>query len=364
MDQLKATYNAINARSIPQAQTELNGPQIFCKAIWTIGHWTHTEAFERLQTALRTIESQGILFDLQDTQGQLHWTLFQLQTFPVIPTAYDANILSNEAQTLKKIVGSFPSFNVEFKGISKTRFGLFLNGYPSVDVNTLRDKIRTLCKNIIEPHPQDICHATLFRFTHPPSEATLAFLDTIVAEFENVLLTTMRPSTWEYGFGSWLQKIRIIASQWPAAPRWILHRGLKYGTDPLLENQETLLWKRLQEGWDVEIDVWCIDGLWWLGHDKPSAILQNRDLLLHPRAWIHCKNLEALSSMPDGAHYFTHNSDPATLTSNKYIWYYPGNFAGGERSVIVMPERAGLRFPTLSLASAVCSDYLPANFYI
>jgi hypothetical protein len=145
-------------------------------------------------------------------------------------------------------------------------------------------------------------------------------------------------------------------------PRWILHRGLKAGPAADLENIEAVLWERLAEGWDVEVDVWVHDGIFWLGHDRPTHILKTPGLLTHPGTWVHCKNLEAVSVMPSGAHYFVHDKDPATITSKGHIWCYPGNLVENKPAVVVMPERVGFKFPLLHKAAAVCSDYLPSYF--
>jgi hypothetical protein len=358
---LKALYRDINGRSVPEAQTDLAGPLTYCKAIWALGDWAPTPAFHALNADLIPLKSRGIVFDIQGTIAQLHWTLFQIQTFPVTPTCATKQT-EKEANALRAILGSSPPFNVQFLGISKTRFGLFLNGFPSIDVNAVRDKIRHLFADLNEPHPQDICHATLFRFSQAPTPEDRALLDTLVEKYADVDLVTFTPCTWEYGYGTWLQKVRLPVAVWPTVPRWILHRGLNAGPASGPENDEYTLWGRLADGWDVEVDVWSVDGVLWLGHDRPTTILQNLALLTHPRVWVHCKNLEAVSAMPPRAHYFVHDTDPATLTSQGYVWCYPGNLVSGKPCVAVLPERAGFKFPLLETVDAVCSDYIPACF--
>lgn len=361
-DELKATYEVINARSRPVAQDELNGPTTYCKAIWAVDGWREY-ALAELFEFLESLKTEGVFFDLSDQPGKLHWTLFQLQTFPVVPNAMD---YTSEIAALREAIGSFPRLALRFCGISKTRHGIFLNGYPNFDVNKMRRKIRELVPSLIEPHPQDICHATLFRFTHTPSEKSLALIDAAVERFKGVHIADLTPRVWEYGFGTWLQqdKQRKIISTWPAVPRWILHRGLSAGPDPIKENQEALLKQRLEEGWDVEIDVWSLDGVLWLGHDRPTVILEDRSLLTHPGVWVHLKNLEVAAELPPQTHCFVHDTDPAVFTSKGFLWCYPGNIVEKhKRSVIVLPERAGFKFPLLGNVAAVCSDYLPAHFY-
>jgi hypothetical protein len=359
---LRELYAQINTRSNPVAQAELNGPTTYCKAIWALGDWTPTSAFHSLVADLAYMAPRGHLFDIQGTVAKLHWTLFQLQTFPVSPAPMTAR--DNEmATTLRTILDSSPAFTLAFNGISKTRYGLFLNGYPSADINAIRNRIRASIPDLDEPHPQDICHATLIRFHTEPTVEDRAFLEELVATYVDTPLLTFVPRIWEFGYGTWLQTVRAPLTSWPAHPRWILHRGLMHGPASGPENDEPTLWERITSGWDVEVDVWVLDGVVWLGHDRPTTILQNKALLTHPRVWVHCKNLDAVSAMPAGAHYFIHDTDPATLTSQGHIWCYPGNLVNHPRSVAVLPERANLTLPLLETQGAVCSDYVPAHFH-
>ena len=258
----------------------------------------------------------------------------------------------------------YPPLHVVFRGIARTRFGLFLCGYPNFNVNQLRDELRSLCPNeLIEPHPQDICHSTLFRFTEDPTPDDIALLDNLVTKYRDLELSAMHANKWEFGYGTWTQKDgeRVVAAEWVAKPpRWILHRGLMNGPDPEKENKEELLWQRLSEGWDIEVDVWLVDGRIWLGHDKPTHLLQNIQLLEVSRVWIHCKNVPMLQYMAEkkpGAPFFSHDTDDAVLTSNGNIWCYPG-FQAGRQSIVVMPERVPDMKFDISIIGGVCSDYI------
>jgi hypothetical protein len=173
----------------------------------------------------------------------------------------------------------------------------------------------------------------------------------------------MRPDQWEFGYGTWTQRAadRKIKASWAAKPsHWILHRGLKAGPDPTLENKEGLLKQRIGEGWDVEADLWLHEGGFWLGHDAPETRLEDVGLLACPKAWIHCKNLEMLAYMTEkrpGAPFFSHDTDQAVLTSDGHIWCYPGNQAGS-RSIVVMPERVPGMEIDYSTIAGICSDYV------
>ena len=48
----------------------------------------------------------------------------------------------------------------------------------------------------------------------------------------------------------------------------ISHRGNLIGVKPECENNPTYIDQAIAEGFDVEIDVWFIDGEFFLGHDS------------------------------------------------------------------------------------------------
>ena len=128
-DALKATYSAINARCKPTAQSELNGPTTYCKAIWSVDGWREYKLSELFEV-LEPLKTEGVFFDLEHQPGKLHWTLFQLQTFPVSPRGELAP--AAEIAALKAAIGSFPHLTLRFVGISKTRYGLFLMVIPAM----------------------------------------------------------------------------------------------------------------------------------------------------------------------------------------------------------------------------------------
>ena len=357
---MKALYAQIDQRNQrPQAQPEALRGDLYTRALWTMGSW-FIECPELFRD-LNELRSEGLVFEPSGA-AELHWTLLQFQTFPIRP---DQTLYNDEQMVAacKEILDCAPPIHIHFRGISRTRFGLFLCGYPNYDINGLRDQFRQACSGeLVEPHPQDIFHSTLFRFTQEPSEKAIALLDTLVRRYAGVLIVTMRPTTWEFGYGTWAQRAsdRIVKAQWFAKPPlWILHRGLMEGPDPALENQEPILFQRIREGWDVEVDLWLQDETVWLGHEGPERPLQNLDLLSCPKAWIHCKNLAMLAYMVEkapGAPFFSHDRDEAVLTSNGFIWCYPG-LQAGRNSIIVMPERAPSMVIDYSRIGGVCSDY-------
>lgn len=145
----------------------------------------------------------------------------------------------------------------------------------------------------------------------------------------------------------------------------IAHRGNVEGPKPIEENRPEYIDKAIEMGYNVEIDIRYEDDLFYLGHDESqyvvnwSWLVKNRDYL-----WIHCKNLQSLyefSHGTSGFNYFWHQEDDFVLTSEKYIWTYPGK-SYTPRSVIVMPEWE-ISIENLSSIKeyncyGVCSDYV------
>jgi len=374
---LDPIYDRIDSQNQkPKAQPDAAQSDLFTRALWTMGQWTLLSSgmLERsmvgtfsnldfLKDLKEGLGSKGLVFDLNGNDARLHWTLLQFQTFPVSPsqTLYNDSELCSKIQA---VLDKYPPLHITFKGIARTRFGLFLRGHANYNVNQLRDDLRALCPTeIVEPHPQDICHSTLFRFTQEPTEDDLIWLDAVVAKYKNVVLGSMRPNTWEFGYGTWAQRDadRIVKGEWKAKPSlWILHRGLKNGPDKALENKEELLWDRIREGWDIEVDCWLKEDGIWLGHDEPINQLQDERLLSCPKAWIHCKNLAMFQYMTEqkpGSPFFSHDVDQAVLTSNGYIWCYPG-FQAGIQSIVVMPERVPDMAIDYLKVGGICSDFM------
>ena len=138
----------------------------------------------------------------------------------------------------------------------------------------------------------------------------------------------------------------------------IAHRGLIDGPDNNLENLPGQILLSLTAGYDCEIDVRYIDGKWILGHDNPDFEVPF-EFLEQPGLWIHAKNLEALYELgKTNLVYFWHENDQFTLTSNRYIWTYPGKELTSS-SVMVLPEWHDPEFNNLpNNCFGICSDYV------
>jgi len=136
---------------------------------------------------------------------------------------------------------------------------------------------------------------------------------------------------------------------------YISHRGNINGKIKETENKPEYIDEAIELGFDVEIDVWMIEGVLLLGHDEPQyGISQHWLNERHSKLWLHCKNIEVMEwfNMIGGFNYFWHEEDTVTLTSKGFIWAYPGK-QPINRSIAVMPE---IYNDNISECLGICSD--------
>ena len=137
---------------------------------------------------------------------------------------------------------------------------------------------------------------------------------------------------------------------------FISHRGNLRGPNPSFENRPEYILNALDMGFDVEIDVWYINGRFKLGHDSPQYPVKP-EFLLQSGLWCHAKHFSGLIALKKlGAHHFWHQTDAYTLTSNNVIWAYPDSLID-INCICLMPETR----PEYSVNwdfLGVCSDYI------
>jgi hypothetical protein len=142
--------------------------------------------------------------------------------------------------------------------------------------------------------------------------------------------------------------------------KYIAHRGLFNGPDATKENTVEQIELAISKGYECEIDLWVIDQKLYLGHDNPQHEV-NGEWLVNKPLWIHAKNIQALywlNIVQIDFVYFWHEEDRYALTSNGYIWTYPGK-ALTNRSIQVMPETADPELKNISNeVYGICSDYI------
>lgn len=138
----------------------------------------------------------------------------------------------------------------------------------------------------------------------------------------------------------------------------ISHRGNINGRNIQLENTISYIIDAINNGYDVEIDIWLIEKEWYLGHDAPDikinfSFIEEYNTFL----WLHCKNKESIEFFNNHNviyNYFFHISDNVTLTSKNIMWVFPRN-QPIKNSIAVLPE---LYDDDISQCFGICSDYV------
>ena len=138
----------------------------------------------------------------------------------------------------------------------------------------------------------------------------------------------------------------------------ISHRGNLDGVDPIYENMPDYIEKAIQQGFQVEVDVWIKNNKIFLGHDRPQYKI-NLSFLKNKKLWCHAKNFEAMDIMlKNKIHCFWHETDKMCLTSKKIIWCYPGTFIRGGITVVLNKNKNNLK----NFCYGICTDY--PNYYL
>ena len=145
--------------------------------------------------------------------------------------------------------------------------------------------------------------------------------------------------------------------------RYISHRGNINGKNELLENNLDYIDIALNKGYDVEIDLWIDNDGFYLGHDTPTyPVTLNWLVERSLKLWVHCKDLKTIEELKrleyengiNSIHYFFHNTDDITLTSQGKLWVYPGN-QPLKYSIAVLPE---IHNEDVSKCYGICSDII------
>jgi len=136
----------------------------------------------------------------------------------------------------------------------------------------------------------------------------------------------------------------------------IAHRGNTDGSNPTLENYPGYVNTAFEMGFHVEIDVWLVDGKFFLGHDNPKFPI-SIDYLKNEKLLCHAKNKEAFEAMLEHSsiHSFWHQEDEYTLSSKRIPIVYPGKPLMTNCIAMVRDYYTESDF---SKCYAICSDYV------
>jgi len=117
---------------------------------------------------------------------------------------------------------------------------------------------------------------------------------------------------------------------------YIAHRGNTRGPNPSLENKPSYILDTIKKGFIVEVDIWFKRSHFYLGHDSPSYKI-NASFLKNTNIIYHAKNIEVISHLVQNRlHWFWHDKDLCTLTSQGLVWSYPDIFIEG--AILNQPE--------------------------
>lgn len=150
---------------------------------------------------------------------------------------------------------------------------------------------------------------------------------------------------------------------------FIAHRGNVNGPIPEKENDPEYIKQAIDLDYDVEIDVWMVNGELFLGHDEPLYPITPDFLVTYKeRLWCHAKNTDALFYLiknRDYFHSFSHENDPHVLTSRGIIWAYVGETID-KNTICVLPEQVPTEYEEEDLKNCygICSDFIQQYTYM
>lgn len=140
---------------------------------------------------------------------------------------------------------------------------------------------------------------------------------------------------------------------------YISHRGNLEGKNQNRENHPLYVEEAINAGFSVEVDLRTKDGKIYLGHDEPQYEIPLDWLkVFYRHLWIHCKDKDAFNfALSKNLHCFWHNVDDYTMTSEGYVWAYPGKECVGRFCILVMPDSVWPEDKVYSSKGlGICSD--------
>lgn len=141
-------------------------------------------------------------------------------------------------------------------------------------------------------------------------------------------------------------------------PKLIAHRGNIIGPMTDHENQPVFIRDTIEAyDFDCEVDLWVLKDRPYFGHDHAHWFVDGDFLEKYSaRLWVHAKNLEALEfCIAKKLHCFWHENDKRVLTSEGFIWTYPGKRVGPYSVLVHLEEQMDF---TDFKGYAVCGDYI------
>lgn len=136
-----------------------------------------------------------------------------------------------------------------------------------------------------------------------------------------------------------------------------------------MENSQIYVDGALKDGYDVEVDIWAVNGKFIMHHDDPEAgqftwYLKEPSLnwLKQDGLWIHAKNQEAFDILSKECNRVFQldddSEDDFTRTTDNILWLGPKNSAAVKGCILVNPEASIWTVGDFNVANGICSDYI------
>jgi hypothetical protein len=140
-------------------------------------------------------------------QGLLHFTFLQLIGVKENMKNLPPSLLNQYIETPKKIFTKMPPFSITYKGLIAIPTGVIIYGYPSIDINPYREKIRqAIIKKKLpfhEPFKTNIAHSTFLRLANPEDPQKLI---TFAEKYRKTELGKININSLQLGYGTWGMK--------------------------------------------------------------------------------------------------------------------------------------------------------------
>jgi len=365
---LENEYTEMKLRNMGERPSVLSDTSGVCLAISTMGRWQlNHRTWSRLMRWLDPIRGKITLLTPTGEEGMLHWTLQQCNHFS--DQRYSAK--HEGLSALHHIIGDLNGIVINYRGITMTRAGVALCGYPENEeqytrIQQVRQRLPAAFAEMGVPYKppylNTICHATLFRWKIAPTKEELLHVIKGVPQWVEADFGVLKPHKWVLGhYDLLLKQVEVITTI--HTPSIISHRGLLYGPNHLTENRPEVFDARIEGGIVCECDVWFEDDKFYLGHDGPVkeiswSWLRSRApyLLIHAKSPVTFHRLNTMNNSTGAdMNIFYHTNEDLVLTTRGDVIVYPGQPVL-DGWVSMMPEIA----PDVknSDAGLICSDYL------
>ncbi len=346
-----------------------------CLAIYTLNHWKlEPHVWSRLVSWITPLLQFGVLYTPNPTeqQGLLHFTFHQCSSFRTTHSTLDTHSLAQIQQQCKEFLSPLAGLQLVFRGLCVTPTGIALRGFPLDDIQCKRlMKTRNSLPAFFDsqgvpfeaPYINDICHATLFRWTSQPSTECIEYIQRTLHMWNEAVIANYCASSWTLGFGTYLMNLPHRQDVFTCyTPLYVCHRGLTQGPSHEHENNLETILMLTQRGIHVECDIWKIGDTLYLGHDLPQTPITLQELQSQ-YLWIHAKNKDALEYLLYQRNkcgiplrIFWHTTEDYCFTTSLECIVYPGKPLLQD-SVFMMPEMT-TNLQDIHRAHSVCSDFV------